>query len=95
VGKNREPVPSRHDEVRQDDIDVVLVDLVHRLGSGAGGENMKIRPGEDVQKKLEDIFVIFRNQKGFFHRGNFTFRGRRDGRPIFPGRVKFSGRVPI
>jgi hypothetical protein len=56
---------------------------------------MKIRPGEDVQKKLEDIFVIFRNQKGFFHRGNFTFRGWRDGRPIFPGRVKFSGRVPI
>ncbi len=95
VGKDLEAVPARHDEVREDDVDVVLVDLAYRLGSGSGGVDVKIRAGEDVQKEIENIFIIFRNEEGFFHYCNFTLRQRRDGRSFFSCRVKFSGRVPI
>jgi hypothetical protein len=86
VREDRDTVPLGHHKVCEDDIDVVLVDQVHRLGSGAGRVDVEIRAGKDVQKKREDIFVIFRNQQRFFHRGNFTLRGSGDGRSIFLGR---------
>jgi hypothetical protein len=88
VGQDLEPVPSGHHEIREDDVDVVPVDQLLRLRAAAGGEQLEIPAGKGVPEKIEDVFVVFRDQEGSVHRDDCTLPAARGGRSMLRGRDK-------
>jgi hypothetical protein len=85
VGQDGQPVRAGHLEVRQDDVDRVLVDDPEGLHPRPASWTTRVRAIEDVAEERKRNFLVLGDQEGFFHTLKST-QTRLPGKVSPPGR---------